>query len=229
MQPSLIIQTNSTFVSQQSLTDYLTIALAKQPWLSASTQLIWQCVNFDHPLTIEEVRTLKEQLTFNHGHQVTTIYVLTHLTETGIPAQNSLLKLLEEPPARTIFILVTNGLNHLLPTIVSRCQLINQPSTLTESEYQQLLLTWQVENWAQQNSSQLAHHLIDLTKEQNLNDLLHQLRAAIDYNLHQHVLINLSIKQQTKIIQTINHALKLAVANVSVKNVCYYLAITNVL
>lgn len=40
-------------------------------------------------------------------------------------AQNALLKLLEEPPARTIFILCTTELHKVLPTITSRCQLFN--------------------------------------------------------------------------------------------------------
>lgn len=40
-------------------------------------------------------------------------------------AQNALLKLIEEPPARTIFILCTTELHKVLPTIVSRCQLFN--------------------------------------------------------------------------------------------------------
>jgi len=37
-----------------------------------------------------------------------------------IEAQNSLLKLLEEPPKNTFIILITNNLNLLLPTIISR-------------------------------------------------------------------------------------------------------------
>ena len=40
-------------------------------------------------------------------------------------AQNALLKLIEEPPARTIFILCTTELHKVLSTIVSRCQLFN--------------------------------------------------------------------------------------------------------
>ena len=39
-------------------------------------------------------------------------------------AANSLLKTLEEPPSYAIIILITNNLNKLLPTIISRCQLI---------------------------------------------------------------------------------------------------------
>ncbi len=37
---------------------------------------------------------------------------------------NSFLKLLEEPPSNTILILTTDNLNNILPTIVSRCQLM---------------------------------------------------------------------------------------------------------
>lgn len=39
-------------------------------------------------------------------------------------AQNALLKILEEPPTRTVLILVTHHLGHLLPTIRSRTQTI---------------------------------------------------------------------------------------------------------
>jgi DNA polymerase-3 subunit delta' len=44
------------------------------------------------------------------------------------PAANALLKTLEEPPARTHFVLCTSSVNELLPTIRSRCQrVIFQP------------------------------------------------------------------------------------------------------
>jgi DNA polymerase-3 subunit delta' len=40
------------------------------------------------------------------------------------PVQNALLKTLEEPPPRTLIILVTSAPDRLLPTIRSRCQLV---------------------------------------------------------------------------------------------------------
>lgn len=39
-------------------------------------------------------------------------------------AANALLKKLEEPPSRTVFILIAHSLGRLLPTIRPRCQLI---------------------------------------------------------------------------------------------------------
>jgi len=43
-------------------------------------------------------------------------------------AQQALLKTLEEPVVPVTFILLTTRLNHLLPTLRSRCQMINIPS-----------------------------------------------------------------------------------------------------
>ena len=42
----------------------------------------------------------------------------------NISASNSLLKMLEEPPKKTLFILVSNNKQSILPTILSRCQKI---------------------------------------------------------------------------------------------------------
>lgn len=43
-------------------------------------------------------------------------------------ASNKLLKLLEEPPAQTVFVLITHTPEKLLPTIVSRCQMFRVAS-----------------------------------------------------------------------------------------------------
>lgn len=42
-------------------------------------------------------------------------------------AANSYLKVLEEPPPRTVFLLLTNRPERLLPTIISRCQRVDLP------------------------------------------------------------------------------------------------------
>lgn len=57
---------------------------------------------------------------------------------------NKLLKTLEEPPAHALFLLTASDRNHLLPTIVSRCQLLElrplAPSTIAQA----LQSHWQV-------------------------------------------------------------------------------------
>ncbi|MBY0426525.1 MAG: DNA polymerase III subunit delta [Cytophagales bacterium] len=45
-----------------------------------------------------------------------------------VEAANALLKLLEEPPAKTVFLLMTNSIENILLTIQSRTQLVRVPS-----------------------------------------------------------------------------------------------------
>lgn len=55
-------------------------------------------------------------------------------------ASNALLKILEEPPANTIFILVSSRAEQLLPTVLSRTQKVNVP-LLTDQDIESKLLS----------------------------------------------------------------------------------------
>jgi len=50
------------------------------------------------------------------------VFVIEEATAMAPPAANALLKTLEEPPARSVFVLCTTAPEQLLPTIRSRCQ-----------------------------------------------------------------------------------------------------------
>ena len=52
------------------------------------------------------------------------VFIIEEATALAPPAANALLKTLEEPPARTVFVLCTTAPEQLLPTIRSRCQRI---------------------------------------------------------------------------------------------------------
>lgn len=58
------------------------------------------------------------------NHKVILLYPLEIL---NIYAANALLKVLEEPPSRVIFILVSHNIERVLPTILSRCQQLRLP------------------------------------------------------------------------------------------------------
>jgi DNA polymerase-3 subunit delta' len=55
-----------------------------------------------------------------------------------LPASNSLLKLLEEPPERTLILLTSSAHKRILPTIVSRCQVVRF-DPLLEKEIEEVL------------------------------------------------------------------------------------------
>lgn len=78
-------------------------------------------------ISIEETRSAIEALSIGShrgGNRVILIYPLEMLRS---DAANTLLKSLEEPPPNTIFILLADRLDKVLPTIRSRCRLLSAP------------------------------------------------------------------------------------------------------
>lgn len=73
-------------------------------------------------IKIDQVRVLGDFMNIS-THRSGVRVVLLHPAEAlNTAAANSLLKMLEEPPPHTVFLLVSNGLDRLLPTILSRCR-----------------------------------------------------------------------------------------------------------
>jgi DNA polymerase-3 subunit delta' len=67
------------------------------------------------------------------------IYLFPRGQDMGIPGQNALLKILEEPPSYGVFLLLTDNPERLLPTVRSRCtELVLQslPETVLRRELQ---------------------------------------------------------------------------------------------
>ena len=78
-------------------------------------------------ISIEETRSAIEGLSIGShrgGNRVILIYPLEMLRS---DSANTLLKSLEEPPAKTIFILLADRVDRVLPTIRSRCRLLAAP------------------------------------------------------------------------------------------------------
>ena len=78
-------------------------------------------------ISIEETRSAIESLSIGShrgGNRVILIYPLEMLRS---DSANTLLKSLEEPPVNTIFILLADRVDRVLPTIRSRCRLLTAP------------------------------------------------------------------------------------------------------
>jgi len=53
------------------------------------------------------------------------VYIMNEAEKMTVQAQNALLKTLEEPPAYAVILLLTTNVNAMLPTILSRCIVLN--------------------------------------------------------------------------------------------------------
>lgn len=78
---------------------------------------------------IEEVRDLQKQLAYSvpGDEEIRRVVVIEHFDTFGHEAQNALLKTLEEPPLNTMLIITVDNLYGVLPTIVSRVQVVRIP------------------------------------------------------------------------------------------------------
>ncbi len=89
-------------------------------------------------IPVEAVRTLGAFLHQTAGEGGRRIVIVDALDEINPAGANSLLKLLEEPPAGAVLILVAHSLARVLPTIRSRCRLLRL-APLAESDVQTVL------------------------------------------------------------------------------------------
>jgi len=73
-------------------------------------------------ISVEEVRALKRALTFAPTEGGWRVVIVDTAEDMNVSAANALLKVLEEPPAKVVFFLISNAPRRLLPTILSRCR-----------------------------------------------------------------------------------------------------------
>ncbi len=78
----------------------------------------------DETLKIETVRELQRELSLSPVEGKYRVTVLSNFERATISAANALLKTLEEPPPQVVIILTAVDPSTLLPTIVSRCQVL---------------------------------------------------------------------------------------------------------
>jgi DNA polymerase-3 subunit delta' len=73
-------------------------------------------------IKIEQIRSLADFMNISTHRQGLRVVVLYPAETLNMPASNALLKTLEEPPPGTVFLLASNSLDRMLPTILSRCR-----------------------------------------------------------------------------------------------------------
>ncbi|WOC14634.1 DNA polymerase III subunit delta' [Pseudochrobactrum sp. MP213Fo] len=100
---------------------------------------------FDHKtgkyrtaITVEEIRRITHFLSRTSGDGAWRIVIIDPADDMNRNAANALLKTLEEPPARALFILISHSSGRLLPTIRSRCQSLSF-KPLNDAELKQAL------------------------------------------------------------------------------------------
>lgn len=80
---------------------------------------------FAATIPVDEVRRLRSFLSHSTAHDGWRVVIVDEANELNVNAANALLKSLEEPPQRTVFLLIASAPGRLLPTIRSRCRVLS--------------------------------------------------------------------------------------------------------
>lgn len=75
------------------------------------------------------------------------IYIMNEGEKMSVQAQNALLKTLEEPPEYVIILILTTNVDSLLPTILSRCVVLNMKPAKNNQIKKFLMETMQIPNY----------------------------------------------------------------------------------
>ena len=72
-------------------------------------------------VTVDLIRQARSDIYIQPNESDHKIYLFPRAQDMGLPGQNALLKVLEEPPKYGVFLLLTDNPEKLLPTVRSRC------------------------------------------------------------------------------------------------------------
>ena len=111
---------------------------------------------------VEEIRELVHFLELKPYQSKIKVALISHAERMSVQSANAFLKSLEEPPINTLIILTTDNLDNLLPTIISRTQLIKFGALTDQEVYDYLSDTLELEKEKADQISQYCNGKLGL-------------------------------------------------------------------
>lgn len=143
--------------------------IAKQPYGSLFNWL--QHIGVENKqglINVDEAEAIVKKLklkSYEGGFKVMIIWMAEKM---NIAAANKLLKLIEEPPDKTVFLLITENEEQIINTIKSRCQALHFPALSEQDIANALVVDHQIEDMEASKIAQQA--------EGNFNKAIHLLQ-----------------------------------------------------
>jgi DNA polymerase-3 subunit delta' len=115
---------------------------------------ITQSLEDANTIKVEQIRELQLNLSLAPYEAKYRVAILHNFQEATPNAQNALLKTLEEAPSKVILILTADSVENLLPTIVSRCEILRLRPLSIEACSSALQSHWKI---PKEDSLELSH------------------------------------------------------------------------
>jgi DNA polymerase-3 subunit delta' len=176
-------------ISQEYITEWRT-ALASNVYMNANDWL--QNIGAENRqgnITVRECHEIIRGMslkTYESGYKIQIIWLAEFLKEAG----NTLLKVIEEPPANTIFILVVENIELVLNTVLSRNQIIKVNAIDTVDVKEALLKKFEIDEGAANRIARISDGNFNAALnmaggEENANDKLLHRWLVCCFNLKQ--------------------------------------------
>lgn len=158
---------------------YAAIDYVRRPSLSDPSETANQQVYY----RINQVRQdLIQPMSLARGEGQYKVNILIDAEKMNEEAANAFLKLLEEPPPQTVFLLTTNRPDQLLPTILSRCQQLRFDPLVPETIEQALIEREDLDRDVASMLSRMADGSYSHALELNANqDLMTSRELVLDF------------------------------------------------
>jgi DNA polymerase-3 subunit delta' len=182
---------HKNFSSKDFLPDWRKAVVAN-PYLNLNDWLKGLGIdNKQGAINVDDSREILQNLSYK-AYEADYRVVLIWLAEyMNAASANKILKILEEPPARTVFLLVAEGTENMLQTILSRVQ-IHRLGRLSEAEIAGSLTSAEVDSDQVQRLAHLADGNLNLAKQlleeqeavtSSVNFFINWMRACFTMNL----------------------------------------------
>ncbi len=139
-----------------------------------STEQQWyQHINADNKqgsISVKEAQELNRKIVLKAYEGSFKVILIWHAEKMHTSTSNKLLKLFEEPPEKTIFLLITPQKEQLLPTIISRFQTVQ----VHPLRYEEMDAFFETKHLSAENRSRLAS-----LAQGNINEALNLLQETV--------------------------------------------------
>jgi DNA polymerase-3 subunit delta' len=112
---------------------------------------------FRQSITIEDIRALKGFFNLSSTDDGRRVVIIDSADDLQTAGANALLKVLEEPPAKTTILIVSHNPSRLLPTIKSRCRILNLKPLGYKDLQQGIAQVLEMDNKINDSISELAN------------------------------------------------------------------------
>jgi len=153
-------------------------------------------------ILIDQIRDIIADASVRPFEAEKKVYIIEQAEKMNASAQNCLLKVLEEPPAHAVFLLTAESVYGLLPTVVSRCQILRVELANPDDLAQEVFIRY---NMAQDEAKSIARaaqgnigRALMLADNREALDMRNSASAAIEALLDSDILGFIKISLQHK-------------------------------